>query len=285
MEAGVLDRRGVLRNPEKRDTFLVINSQVGANEKVEFERYQPTAENPALFREFAEMDASAENIVSFADRWGPLNTTFELVRPINDDISSSIQSDISRNSSFDGQQLSVWQDHQNQLREIVRIWDSVQEKKSNELECDFRWDEQNKCFMRFSNRRFREGWYNYARLSQLPDGTKPGDIVAAARHWVIQHINQSLARSASPALVSQSDKEMFSLHIVVKNLIGFFWLQLSQSIGDGARFNRCSVCAKPMKISPGEGRPDRSYCSDACRMRAYRKRKSEKHLRKQNNDR
>lgn len=39
-------------------------------------------------------------------------------------------------------------------------------------------------------------------------------------------------------------------------------------------FKRCLECSNLIDVQRGTSRPDRRYCTDACRMRAYRKRKS-----------
>ena len=51
------------------------------------------------------------------------------------------------------------------------------------------------------------------------------------------------------------------------------WLQFANAIEGDRDYAQCVECASWFEIAPGSGRPDKRYCSDACRMRAYRKRK------------
>jgi hypothetical protein len=51
------------------------------------------------------------------------------------------------------------------------------------------------------------------------------------------------------------------------------WIQLAQAIDGSESLRTCVECKKWFTIKAGRGRSDKEYCSDACRMRAYRKRK------------
>jgi hypothetical protein len=51
------------------------------------------------------------------------------------------------------------------------------------------------------------------------------------------------------------------------------WIQLAFAIDGNASLVSCSECKTWFTISAGRGRSKKQYCNDACRMRAYRKRK------------
>jgi hypothetical protein len=52
------------------------------------------------------------------------------------------------------------------------------------------------------------------------------------------------------------------------------WAELLLAIDEKQNLRACKVCRKWFTLEAGRGRSDKEYCSDACRMRAYRKRKS-----------
>ena len=56
--------------------------------------------------------------------------------------------------------------------------------------------------------------------------------------------------------------------------IDAMWVQLTLAIAGNMNLRRCTECRTWFPISSGENRSDKEYCSDACRMRAYRKRKA-----------
>jgi hypothetical protein len=51
------------------------------------------------------------------------------------------------------------------------------------------------------------------------------------------------------------------------------WAQLVLAIDGNLNLRACVQCRKWFTLEAGKGRSDKEYCSDACRMRAYRKRK------------
>ena len=58
-------------------------------------------------------------------------------------------------------------------------------------------------------------------------------------------------------------------------LLNALWTQLAQAIDGSESLRTCVECKKWFTIKSGEGRSDKEYCSNACRMRAYRKRKGD----------
>jgi hypothetical protein len=58
-----------------------------------------------------------------------------------------------------------------------------------------------------------------------------------------------------------------------ETLLDALWTQLAHAIDGSQSLKNCVVCKNLFTIKSGQGRSDKEYCSDACRMRAYRKRK------------
>jgi hypothetical protein len=56
-------------------------------------------------------------------------------------------------------------------------------------------------------------------------------------------------------------------------LLNALWTQLALAINGSQSLRTCVECKKWFAIESDRGRSDKEYCSDACRMRAYRKRK------------
>jgi hypothetical protein len=57
------------------------------------------------------------------------------------------------------------------------------------------------------------------------------------------------------------------------NLLAAMWLQFAAATEGATTFSPCQECSVWIDTVPGSNRPDKKYCSDACKMRAYRKRK------------
>ena len=56
-------------------------------------------------------------------------------------------------------------------------------------------------------------------------------------------------------------------------LLGAMWIQLALAIDGNLNLRACVECRRWFTLAAGRGRSDKEYCSNACRMRAYRKRK------------
>jgi len=64
------------------------------------------------------------------------------------------------------------------------------------------------------------------------------------------------------------------LSILPHTLLHALWVQLVLAIDGNVSLRACVQCRKWFTLEAGRGRSDKEYCSDACRMRAYRKRKA-----------
>jgi hypothetical protein len=58
-----------------------------------------------------------------------------------------------------------------------------------------------------------------------------------------------------------------------RSLIHALWAEFLLAIDGNANLGACTQCGKWFTLVAGRGRSDKEYCSNACRMRAYRKRK------------
>lgn len=63
-----------------------------------------------------------------------------------------------------------------------------------------------------------------------------------------------------------------SLRFCPQTLRDYLWLEVALGIASGGRPTACQSCGHWYLTSSGHSRSDKLYCSDACRMRAYRAR-------------
>ena len=64
--------------------------------------------------------------------------------------------------------------------------------------------------------------------------------------------------------------------LVASSLADLLMVQLVSAAEADVRHRRCEQCRAFFPVRPGLGRPEKKYCSDACRMRAYRIREASK---------
>jgi hypothetical protein len=85
----------------------------------------------------------------------------------------------------------------------------------------------------------------------------------------VDRIDTSISLRADP--LSGAPK----LCIRPTTLLNALWTQLALAIDGRQSLRSCIECKRWFAIESNRGRSDKEYCSDACRMRAYRKRKGE----------
>jgi hypothetical protein len=66
----------------------------------------------------------------------------------------------------------------------------------------------------------------------------------------------------------QANSEIFA-----SSLAAALDVQWGMSIAADVEHRQCSACPNWFAVHPGSARPEKQFCSDACRMRAYRQRK------------
>jgi hypothetical protein len=82
------------------------------------------------------------------------------------------------------------------------------------------------------------------------------------RGWPVELLLKEDPLSASPRLCIRPESLYHALRA-----------QLLLAIDGNQNLRACVQCRKWFTLEAGHGRSDKQYCSDACRMRAYRKRK------------
>ncbi len=114
-------------------------------------------------------------------------------------------------------------------------------------------------------------------------------IKSAVRSWeryrktgkaeaLIKRVTDELLREANlyVELRETPEHDTLSMVLVPISLIAAIWLQFAQAITANYGFRQCDECLTWFQVAPGKGRPEKRFCSNACSMRAYRKRKPER---------
>jgi hypothetical protein len=133
-----------------------------------------------------------------------------------------------------------------------------------------------------------EGWYGEIRdlrkAVALWDKTKTtgnfGQIIRLVEQGGESDFFESQLQSEVGIVVSvllKKDPLGASPRLCIRpsHLRDALWVQLAHAIDGSQSLATCVECKAWFTIPAGRGRSDKQYCSDACRMRAYRKRKGE----------
>src|SRR5262245_7224235 len=94
-----------------------------------------------------------------------------------------------------------------------------------------------------------------------------------ASEWLEQFVNQRVISGTATVITYNRTAEAYDFHVKPHDLRTALWLQLQLAILNDNEFRQCEVCGKWMEISPDTARIHRQFCSNACKVKAYRARK------------
>ena len=229
-------------------------------------RYVP---EPGLFREFAALNPVRDAIQEFAGKYGDLFDRWDIMH-------TSVRS----GKVVSGTSLDRWKIKIADMRDIMSIWDQIQDKKRQE--------ELKKIIVRSSKEIcYVRGITNItlAREGEL-SSFDPRDILLPARCALQFEINKRLSDTDTPTLVVPRLTWTPDYHqrIVFQpcNLLAAMWMQFAQAAIGAFRLQQCAGCHKFFQVGPGAKRGHAITCSPACRQRKKRedaKKKAQKSLR------
>jgi hypothetical protein len=228
-----------------------------------------------LFREFADLRLTKESILSFANKYGRLGGSRiqrRIVLPTADEPGTECTST--------GEPLSAWQAEIISMRQAIDLWEMARTGDVEGLSQLIEWRDE-RLVVYDSGPTAPYGGSRYKSIISGP-GHRPdvwehvryGEVIEPTRHAVQAIINERLAGGVSPRLLWNLDYTRLEMHIVPSNLIGELWLQFCRAVEGNKQYLRCPECTTWYEIDPSKNRTDKRYCSNACRNRAYRRRKA-----------
>ena len=273
--------------------FLTEKASVRSNQA---ECFIPGIENPALFREAANLDESPESLAAFSNRWGLFCDPSEFARCSPNELSKLTRTRMAEKlalgnlwpKEFQGRidkgiaLFGLWR--LRLLKWSVAAWDAYDSNSSTRIRRFFRQTPQGKWALNWVDQVAARHLMLTRATVRLKDlVTSQEDIVILIeserprfREVLLMHIldlvNEQLEEVSRPTLFRNEDDKI-EMRFVPRQLEGFLWAQFAEAIAGGKKYKPCAVCGAWMGVSPGLGRPEKKTCSDKCRQRAYRKRK------------
>jgi len=234
---------------------------------------EPTAMNPGLFVEFANVKPSKDPILQFANNWGDIFFRGELLP----DHSRK------RKAIAIGESLEAWKDAIDQMRVLVRLWEAIKDHKNKskraELQKIITWVEGGVRYAINFKRGSSHSWLAHPKVSSPSKETllarlTPGDVVWPAKHALQAEINRRISDESLPIFPQLIWTHERNQRIIFtpKCLLAAMWLQFAQAITQEFQLRVCEGCGKYFQFGPGgKKRADAKTCSDACRQRKRRK--------------
>jgi hypothetical protein len=225
-----------LRPYEPTDKFYLVAPFLRNSPEVRAE----LKEEPELYLQFASTLGTADSILEYANKFGPLS------RQGGEWIQGHQAPDIWR--AFCGSENALWSSIHLIAEPAfawLRLFQELRSATSRWSELAVRPVEERKKFLdqivggkyRSPPVQYTEGNHLELRVDVDPDSGKP-----------------------------------FS-EIIASNLIALVWVQWGLSVAAGVHHRQCDQCEKLFVVRAGEGRLDKRFCSVNCRMRGFRLRK------------
>jgi hypothetical protein len=262
------DRKGFDRrirgpwNPQGEDTpRLILTAK--CPQLMERRQVVPTQEDPALFRNFAAMEPTSEQILEFVHRYGRL-------------------------WDEEHERFEEWEFEVRTMRFLIQVWDAVRARQPSEIINEhFSPGKDGIVHFPYGDTvlRYAPWIWKRQRISAHSGDEVSVEVGAyslgyrgtplrAAQSYVVEAINRRLIALGAQTMLDWPDGH-YQLVTVPHNLLGALWFQFASSISGDKSYRACEVCGRAMEMSPDVNRADRRYCSDACRSRALRRRQKQ----------
>lgn len=239
----------------------VIEDQNGPYDP-HIELYNPLS-SPTLFGVFADLPATQEEMLTFANRYGLLRAYFA------------------------PESFSDWEKEIRLLRQAVWLWERWRDNDKLALSDCIRWRSGQLTFSGIYGSEGRERDYTplvvkdmKAQVRAEIDGGptplyfseefKPGDVIGPAKSFVSRLISQRLGAEVSAAF--GPDGVSFNL----KTPVGAMWVQFAEAVSGKAEYIRCAIpsCRSWVQVKEKAKGKGKMYCSERCKKRAQRQRRS-----------
>ena len=229
-------------------------------------RYTPLAEQPGLFRRFADLEESEEAVVAFASRFG------SLVRPHR-----SVRPPWNPTTLIDGT-LVKWGREVQILRAVVTLQEAISSQDLDAIDALLHRNVGGVTL------RVSDKWLLVPRIRLTAEDTTRDARLAVARRVLDHAVTSGLQARSTLKLPDQGPAFQLQmvhgeLQTVPANLLGAMWLQFAVALDEGKQFRKCRARDCPtvwFEVSTGPlgVREDSDFCSARCRHTAYRDRKN-----------
>jgi hypothetical protein len=229
--------------------------------------YVPIKAYPALFRTFATLEPTEEAILRFSQRFGWLSRPEEIELD-----------EYGKTTRYEP--ISIWIEEITEMKYVVTLWDMSQNQDQEGLKRFIDW----KKFVRIEFKEapdeemeFLAGHLLGPRSfsSHIPER----DYLLPSISQIMHLVNNSLSNRVNLALHHSHDGQM-KLELEPRDLLACMWVQFAKSINENKKHRKCLGCDLWFEIGGQGGRPDKTYCGDACRMRFNRETQEKTKIRK-----
>lgn len=236
----------------------------------------PLSIDPALFRVFADLPPVESEILGFANSYGLLGGE------ITEHFDLEQQGEQGTVLIVKGETLAEWERESLTMKHVVNLWELMRMKNPRALtqyvkRAEAKGDPVLGPFLEKQER---------SQPHQSPPDAPTSEIVILMRRendhmlaasFVRDEVDRHLSghidiRSGQLDLWARLEP---TFNFLPDSLLSGIWLQLALAIDANKEYRQCKVCGNWFEFKSAGARPSRQYCSNACRLKAYRKRQDE----------
>jgi hypothetical protein len=262
--------------------------------------YEPLKER-GLFLTFADTPPTAEGIVQFANRYGPLGfpARITVVAQETSDYEASIfypnetlqeQKRLLLNPHYGAPQMEAivaWKNEIVWMRHLTQLWQATQAdwkllRRNIIWQGDkiiHRWEPTEQRDEEESDPRSKGEAIWDDTVLRAPDGSmffRRGELAGPALYFVMRAVNQRIGDAVHPQLCWSIERHRPELlYREEVGLLGAMYWEFAQALDKGWKYRQCPICRKSFQLAPGENRTNRLTCSNTCRTYLYRQRMDE----------
>jgi len=238
---------------------------------LEWRRSDPLRDDQALFRSFAELEATEESVLAFANEHGQLVTHSEVETGTEQpgDFLERVRPTGS-NPTF-GSTMPDWVERIDEMKAAVSLWEAARSHEIDSFNGLIELDGAGICDPTVSI---------VVRHLETGLGEEPAELDELDRHvWTADDLVKRIANKClvstgvEPRLDDSANPDELFLRLIPRTLIGAMWVQFADWLQGGRSPSRCKECRRWFSVVLDIRGRRAEYCGDACRFKAYRNRK------------
>ena len=166
---------------------------------------------------------------------------------------------------------------------LVDVWSAAKVRKVNDfIEQHFNRDEKGGLIFPYQDTIMRYWPWGIARTidhrQTVPNVSSSfdlagwsGKILDGVERYLREALTIRIDSLGASISINKSDG---GISLTPHSLLGALWFQFADAVAGLKDYRRCEVCNTPFEVSPDVNRISRSYCDNACRVKAYRDRRT-----------
>ena len=254
------DAEAIQRSVEMNPDVVLIRDFHLETDKGEDDRY-PLQENNCLFHVFATTKVIPDMIKKFASRYGPLGLRDEqgklLVETTGEPYSTWKAAIVDMRHA-----IYCWVQYLNREKPDLTQWITPEFLAFN-LQAADDWSDQEPSVFQSSIQKSALLDPKNLLGTDYPDNPEQATMLSLVKKYMKGHTTADMDWLPG--------KKEFTFRVVPTNLLGGLWTQLALAVDECKAYRPCENCRVWFELAPGLARTNRKYCSDACRLRLYRR--------------